>query len=732
MRKKCRKIIVLMLLGCSIFLFRDSICESKKSAAALQEQRSITVGVPIDRCPVFYIDDSNKIVGIGAELMKAAALEAGLEVSFKSLDGLTLKEALDSEEYDIVMPFGSAIISASGKKSIVTANFMQTPFTLVTDGEKELSSLNNLRVGMLKSLGGAAETVHELYPGMEIILYDSMADSVKALRNNKVDCLLHNSYVWSYVLQKPSYHNLVVQPALMFSMDFMAGAIDNSDNRVLIDKLNKGISTLNENYIQSVTLDYTSRKLYRYDLEDYIYEYGIIAFLVVVLIVSILVIARERIKKEKRHQEEKLNNLINTDSLTGVLSMDGFRKKAEELIRNHPEIPYMISFNNINNFKFINDSFGWEWGDELLKFWTSKSLASLSEYEVMGRITGDRFAVLRKIGGDEDMNSDNKEIITPIRNFFIDRGKEYQIQICSGVYVLTPEDYKNIDIDRMLDFARVAEKKVKATRKDGFSFYNPEQWEKGKNVVEICNHLPVALKSGEIQVWYQPQIDYSKGKIVGAEALCRWNHYKLGFISPAKFIPLLEEAGIVVDLDSYVWEQVCKDLQKWNEQGDHRYVSVNLSRLDIREGWDIADHFNTLVKKYDVATDQLRIEITESAFADNPKMLIDSIIKLRKYGFRVEIDDFGSGYSSLHMLKEVPVDCIKLDLHFLSGTGNMEKGNTIIRYVIQMIKALGMDLIAEGVETSEQASFLENKGCSEMQGYFFYKPMTRNEFEVLF
>ena len=133
MRKKCRKIIVLMLLGCSIFLFRDSICESKKSAAALQEQRSITVGVPTDRCPVFYIDDSNKIVGIGAELMKAAALEAGLEVSFKSLDGLTLKEALDSEEYDVVMPFGSAIISASGKKSIVTANFMQTPFTLVTD-----------------------------------------------------------------------------------------------------------------------------------------------------------------------------------------------------------------------------------------------------------------------------------------------------------------------------------------------------------------------------------------------------------------------------------------------------------------------------------------------------------------------------------------------------------------------------------------------------------------------
>jgi EAL domain-containing protein (putative c-di-GMP-specific phosphodiesterase class I) len=295
--------------------------------------------------------------------------------------------------------------------------------------------------------------------------------------------------------------------------------------------------------------------------------------------------------------------------------------------------------------------------------------------------------------------------------------------------VLTPEDYEKIDVDRMLDFARVAEKRVRDTRKDGYEFYNPEQWEKGKRTADVISHLPLAIQSKELRVWYQPQVNYETGEIIGAEALCRWDHGKLGWLRPSEFIPVLEETGLIYDLDTFIWDKVCQDLRRWNEQGLHLSVSVNLSRCDIREDGDIPEHFSNLARTYGLTPDQLRVEVTETAYVEDPALLIDTTVKLRELGFQVEMDDFGSGYSSLHMLKEVPVDCIKLDLHFLAEAGDPEKGRIIVSHMIKMLDSLEMKLIAEGVETVDQVNFLYSEGCSQMQGFYFYKPMPGEEFE---
>ena len=177
---------------------------------------------------------------------------------------------------------------------------------------------------------------------------------------------------------------------------------------------------------------------------------------------------------------------------------------------------------------------------------------------------------------------------------------------------------------------------------------------------------------------------------------------------------------------------MCQDLRRWNEQGIRQSVSVNLSRCDVREGRDLAGHFQNLIRTYGLTPDQLRIEITETAYAENPDLLISTTETLRECGFKVEMDDFGSGYSSLNMLKEVPVNRIKLDLRFLTNKGDAEKARIIISHMIQMVRSLGMELIAEGVETVEQAGFLQSQGCTEMQGFLFYKPMTMHQFEKLF
>lgn len=727
-RKNLRSLAALALMAAGL-LCLAAPCLAE---AGTKSSDTLTVGVPADRCPVFYTDAAtDEVVGIGADLMRAAAEQAGYAVTFRVVAEPTLMDALDNPDYDIVMPLGSAVSSASGRASIVSDNLFQTPFTLVTKGYRELPELNHLRVGMLRSLGGGAQTVRQLYPGMEIVFYDTMDESVKALRSGRVDALLHNSYVWSYVLQKPAYSDLEVQPSTMFSMDFRAGANDTAEGRVMIERLNKGIAEVSDTRRQAIILDYTSRRLYRYDFSDYLRQYGLFILLSALLVAAIIVIVVQKNRVMRRRQEETLRRVLDQDELTGALSMNGFRKRVEELLRAHPDLPYLISYNNIRNLKFINESLGWSAGDELLRFWADKAGQMLTDDEAMCRVSGDRMAFLRVIADEEKIQREEAEVYEPLRNFFIDRGYETRVQISAGVYILTPEDYQDINVDRILDHARMTEKRARETRKEGFEIYNPDQWERGKRVADVVGHLSSALRSGELQVWYQPQVDYKTGKITGAEALCRWNHTKLGWLRPSEFISTLEEAGLIYDLDSYVWEQVCRDLQRWNQQGKHRIISVNMSRCDLWEGRNIPGQFLDLVQRYGLSTDQLRIEITENAYVKDPELLIHSAGKLREFGFQVEMDDFGSGYSSLHMLKEVPVDRIKLDLHFLSSTGDPERGRIIVSHVIQMVRALGMNLIAEGVENAAQARFLYSRGCEEMQGFYFCKPVSVGEFEKM-
>ncbi len=449
------------------------------------------------------------------------------------------------------------------------------------------------------------------------------------------------------------------------------------------------------------------------------------------LLISFAVILYQKQRAFKFKQEEKLRQLIDHDPLTGVLSLSGFRKRAEELLRLHPNMPYVISYSNIRNFKYINDRFGMEAGNELLRFWAEKTGAILTDLDAFGRIEADHFAFLSHVENEEQIHEGTRLVFDPVRNFFISRSKELRVQICTGVYSLTTADVKDISIDRFLDYARVAEKRLRETHNEGFVFYNEKQWDLGKLVVDVTGRLPLAMKTGEIQVWYQPQVDHRTGEIIGAEALCRWDHAERGMMAPSKFITALEEAGLIYDLDCYVWERACKDLRRWELAGKPQTVSVNLSRADFAKDADLPGHFRDLIQRYKLSPDRLHIEITETAYVENPELLIVTTKKFREYGFRVEMDDFGSGYSSLNMLKEVQVDRIKLDLHFLTETGDAEKGQIIVRHMILMAQSLGMELIAEGVERKEQAEMLSGLGCTEMQGFYYYKPMPAADFELL-
>lgn len=249
---------------------------------------------------------------------------------------------------------------------------------------------------------------------------------------------------------------------------------------------------------------------------------------------------------------------------------------------------------------------------------------------------------------------------------------------------------------------------------------------------ELLNDIPTAIKREEFEVWFQPKIDYNKKRLIGAEALVRWRHPEKGLISPEKFIPMLERSDYIAAVDMFVIEKTCRYMRKWMDKISDIpiTVSVNLSRNDIYDE-SLCGVLEQLTEKYNIPKNSLKLEITESVYMDNPEVFIESVDRLKQSGFVIEMDDFGSGYSSLNTLKDIDIDVLKLDMKFLSDSNRIEKSKTIISSVINMAEALGLPVIAEGVETKQQAETLLSYGCKYMQGYYFSKPVPAEDYEKM-
>ncbi len=447
----------------------------------------------------------------------------------------------------------------------------------------------------------------------------------------------------------------------------------------------------------------------------------------------------ERHKESLRRMEAERVSLMQgkrfletKDELTGCWNFNSFKRQAADLIRSNTEHKYALWYCDIKQFKFINETFGYDEGDRLLKYWVDMLHAVLDEKELVGRISADHFVVLTYQSMEWEFARRFRITTEKLRVFFNQPGISYDVEVACGVYILKPEDVMGNTINQMLDLANLAQQEAKKLGGTQFRIYSDELWLQQVRAMKIKKHLKMAIKSGEISVWMQPQYNYVTGEMVGAEALCRWNHKNLGNISPGEFIPILERSSQVTLLDRYVWEEVCKYLQKWKSGNEVPIaLSVNISRIDIQEE-GFYDFIKGLIKKYDIEPEMLRLEITESAYMEDSEQVIEIVQQLQQDGFIVEMDDFGSGYSSLNMLKDVPVDILKLDIRFLSESAyDAARGGNILSAVIRMAHSLNLPVIAEGVETIEQADFLKNLGCQIMQGYYFSRPIPAEEFEKL-
>ena len=414
-------------------------------------------------------------------------------------------------------------------------------------------------------------------------------------------------------------------------------------------------------------------------------------------------------------------NAIRRDKLTGLLSAESFYQEAERMIRHHKPGYYILSCINIENFKVVNDQYGTDVGDEVLQHIANTINHFTSGINgICGRYAADKFCFLYPAA-----LKNSKEIARIHIDAAAPKCLRRPIRIRIGRYVVKDT---SLPASAMLDRASMAQSLVKGRYDTNIAEYSEAMREALLQEQQIVNSMVDALQNGEFVPWFQPQYNHATGALIGAEALVRWLRDG-AVVPPNEFIPVFERNGIIYEVDQSVWRQVCALQRRWIDEGKEPLpISVNISRYDLYQK-DFLDVVNGLVKEYALPVDLLRLEITESAFADSTDHITDTVGQLIKAGFTVEIDDFGSGYSSLNTLKDVPASILKLDMRFFEATDNSERGGNIVESIVRMAKWLGMSVIAEGVEDKAQADYLKTIGCYYIQGYYYARPMPVDAYE---
>ena len=428
---------------------------------------------------------------------------------------------------------------------------------------------------------------------------------------------------------------------------------------------------------------------------------------------------RKAVQAAKDQQLIEMHRSIEEDRLTGIYNRETFYQRTAALLQEHETTAYDIIYFDIEAFGVINDLFHVETGNLILKTAAFYLQAAAGNLGTCGRLETDHFVLCLPRGSvPADM------LIQGLDSTIQSLGIMHNVLFYAGVY---PVENIYLPVDQMIDRARFAERQVHGSHLQRVYTYDSKMREQMLHEQMILRDMEFALQERQFEVYFQPVYSAKEGKILQAEGLVRWQHPSEGLISPGLFIPLFEHNGFIVRLDRYVWEEVAKFLAAEKEQYGHvTPVSVNVSRLNFYNH-GLLDFLTELLRRYELEAWMIQLEVTEQSYTENQKQIAQAIGEFRERGFIVIMDNFGSGTSSLRVLKDLPVDVVKLDMRFLKG-GNEDRARAILKGVVQTVRAIDTDFVVEGVETDEQVAYLETIGCDRMQGYHFARPMPQAAF----
>ncbi|MCT4543732.1 MAG: EAL domain-containing protein [Vallitalea sp.] len=426
----------------------------------------------------------------------------------------------------------------------------------------------------------------------------------------------------------------------------------------------------------------------------------------------------------RKKREEKIKNLAYYDSLTKLPNRVHLLEKINESIKSNDEIVGII-FMDIDNFKSINDNLGFTVGDDILKQVGKRLSKVIDKDDFIARLSGDEFAaILRDLKDNEDIVGRVNKIKKCFDKPFNIDNNRYQLSVSIGISVYP---YDGVDSKELIKNADTAMYKVKKMGKNNISFFTQNMKEEFLRKFNIEKQLKSALENNEFKLVYQPQFEVKTGKIRGFEVLLRWFNPSLGYVSPMLFIPIAEEIGIINEIGEWVLKEACIQYKKWNTEYSYRgIISVNISPIQLKTG-NFYNTVSNILEEIGIESGCLELEITENLFIDaleSAKLLLNKLIEL---GVRISLDDFGTGYSSLSYLKSLPIDTLKIDKSFIKNTTHEGVEREITSSVIELVRKIGLETIAEGVENDKQFNFLYESMCDNIQGFLTGKPVDNEQ-----
>lgn len=691
---------------------------TKEEKTYLKRHPMLRVVGPSMSFPLFFYEDGIA-KGIAADIFALIANDIDIQMEYIQTDNYQQAiRMVANGEADVINLFQSDFNWAEKNNIKITSSYIPIEYSAVTRSQ---FSGKFKRIALLKGSHIQKKYIEPTYKNAILLAVNTEEEAILALANKKADVAFINTYAAQSILFA-DYPNLkailVIDLYNMFSI-----GVGKHVDPTLYTILDRKVSALDQSVISQIITNHTMLQKHSLTLSQYMRLNPIISTLILIgIFLSIIAVLIYFMFINRQHAKKNFD-LAYYHKMTNLWNMNGFELQTKNKLSGQRNLTkYAIVALDIEGFSSINDDYGRETGDEVIVKIAQHLKQICKENTIVAHSSADNFLLCLEYTTSHDFGLILNEI-SSLTQICTKNDVVLKLKMRIGVY----QSYIESDYYyTALDNAKMAHQLAK---KQSLSVvYFDENFEtlikREKNIID---HFGRALETDELQVYYQPKIDMRNNNIVGAEALIRWFHKDLGFLSPSEFIPLLEKTGDVVEIDFFVLEQVCIMIRNWLDT-EHIIVpiSVNQSRVNFQNLGYIGRIQNLLVK-YNIPPNTIELEITENLF-ESKSISQEIIEKIKMLGLCVSVDDFGSGYSSLYLLNKIPIDTLKIDKSLIDDSESSIKVRKILRKIVEMAYDIGLEIVCEGVEYQEQVDFLLNIGCKYAQGFFYSKPVCKEEF----
>lgn len=675
---------------------------SAEEIASMREKDLYTIRLSKNHPPLSYIDSKGSVSGLAVDLMDSFSEIAGINIEYVALG---VDEQIH-DHCDINFCLVGSGIDRIGKIS--------KPYGTLSMYAIKHKVLQINKLAVLDYNSSDVQKIQSIFPASEIILMDDMNKTQELFRNGEVDCMVASAPVIGAMLndstaQKYDFQALEIDFDLTFS-------VSNNLPDSTYETLNKMVQNVDKEFANTSLMHHSSilsNELTAIEfLQLYFLPIIIITFLVIFTFIGLFYLMTR-----KKHKE--MQNLLDKDELTGLLTRRKFLESTKNILNNARTEEFLLIVLDIDNFKFINKTYGYAVGNEVLQLVGQKLYKRYSNNGLVARDNNDKFLVFTPTDtNDNDLCNDFNHLVDI--GFF-----DFTVQINGGIYRITDI---NEDLDHMLDCAHSARIYAKKSVDSNTLEFTKDMRVNQIATQSIVSRIEYALNNDEFYPVLQPKYDFKTVEIVGAEALVRWKDKYGKILFPNDFIPIIEANGFITNIDLLMLEKVCKYISE--SELEIPRISVNISTISASNE-SIVEKYMDVLNKYGVSPSKIEFEITESSFLDNFDLINKRINDLKKLGFTISMDDFGSGISSFARLKDIDIDILKLDGAFISENLSTEKGIRIVETILALSKTLSLKSVAECVETEDQVKILKKLGCNIAQGYYYSTPLELEDFSNL-